>query len=139
MSSSQILYPVFALAAWTGLVLLFIAVARFGAGFRRQVSAEDFKHGESASVPSQVSMPNRNYMNLLEAPTLFYVVCLLLFVTSATSPRTVALAWGYVALRVVHSAIHLTYNRVQHRLLAFAVSNVVLAALWVAAGVHLKP
>jgi len=40
------------------------------------------------------------------------------------------LAWTYVALRGVHSAIHLTYNHVIHRLIAFAVSNVALGLLW---------
>jgi hypothetical protein len=39
-------------------------------------------------------------------------------------------AWLYVALRVAHSLIHLTYNNVMHRLIAFAVSNPVLAGLW---------
>jgi len=43
----------------------------------------------------------------------------------------IVLAWGYVALRIAHSAIHLTYNNVFHRLSAFAASNVLLVALWV--------
>ena len=42
-----------------------------------------------------------------------------------------ALAWAYVALRAIHSVIHLSYNKVTHRLLAYATSNVVLAAFWV--------
>ncbi len=136
MHASEILYPILALAAWTGLVLLLIPVARFRARFRREVSADDFKFGESASVPSRVSVPNRNYMNLLEAPMLFYVVCVLLFVISGVTFKAVVLAWAYVALRIVHSLIHLTYNRVQHRLAVFAISNAVLLSLWVVAGVH---
>ncbi len=40
------------------------------------------------------------------------------------------LAWAYVALRLVHSAVHLTYNRLFHRLLSFAASNFALMALW---------
>ena len=49
----------------------------------------------------------------------------------------VGLAWAYVALRVVHSLIHLSYNHVYHRLAAFVVSNGVLAALWALAGLGL--
>ena len=49
----------------------------------------------------------------------------------------VAIAWTYVALRIVHSLIHLTYNHVMHRLAAFTASNVALVVLWVAAGFHL--
>jgi len=68
---------------------------------------------------------------------LFYVVCVLLFVTSGVTFIAVVLAWAYVGLRVIHSAIHLTYNRVPHRLVAFAMSNAVLVALWVAAGIQI--
>jgi hypothetical protein len=36
-----------------------------------------------------------------------------------------------VAARFVHSAIHLTYNNIMHRLAAFTASNFVLIVLWV--------
>jgi hypothetical protein len=133
MTSYAILYPVFTLALWTSLVLLLIPITRFRAGRRREIVVNDFKYGESPTVPPQVSIPNRNYMNLLEIPVLFYVVCLLIYITGGTSAAMVTTAWAYVALRVVHSIIHLTYNRVIHRLGVFAVSNGVLIALWVMA------
>jgi len=132
-----ILYPMFALAAWTTIVLLMIPVVRIRAALRREVRSNDFRFGESAAVPGQVSLPNRNYMNLLELPMLFYVVCLILFVTAGATHLAVAIAWAYVALRIVHSLIHLTYNHVIHRLTAFAISSTVLALLWVLAALHL--
>lgn len=137
MNNVSILHPVFALAAWTGVVLLLVPVARIRAAIRGRVMADDFKFGESRSVPSDVSIPNRNYMNLLEVPVLFYVACLLLYAIAGSSPFAVVLAWSYVALRVVHSAIHLTYNNVIHRLIAFGASNAVLVGLWVVAGYRL--
>lgn len=136
MQNPAILYPIFALATWTALVLLLIPFYRVRAGRRREIVTNDFKFGESASVPSYVSIPNRNYMNLLELPVLFYVVCLLLYVTAGTSLNTLTLAWTYVALRVVHSLIHLSYNNVIHRLAAFALSNFALVVLWVFAAMH---
>ena len=39
-------------------------------------------------------------------------------------------AYGYVGLRIAHSTIHVTYNRVRDRLTVFAASNVVLVMLW---------
>jgi hypothetical protein len=48
-----------------------------------------------------------------------------------------ALAWIYVGLRVVHSAIHLSYNRVTHRLIPFALSNGVLSVIWGLAVLHI--
>ena len=133
MTNPAILYPVFALALWTSLVLLLIPIARIRAGRRREIVTNDFKYGESPSVPPHVSIPNRNYMNLLELPVLFYVCCLLIYVTGGATPLMVSTAWAYVALRIVHSGIHLTYNHVIHRLGAFALSNGVLIVLWVLA------
>jgi hypothetical protein len=75
-------------------------------------------------------------MNLLELPMLFYIVCLILYVTGGASSNAIAIARAFVALRVVHSAIHLTSNRVLHRLAAFTAANVALVFLWVIAAAH---
>jgi hypothetical protein len=131
MRQEAILLPVAALAGLTFVVLLIIPYARFKAARQRLVTAEDFKYGESPSVPGSTSIPNRNLMNLLELPVLFYIACLALYVTESVDGLAVALAWLYFALRVGHSAIHLTYNKVFHRLSLFAASNVVLIALWI--------
>ena len=119
-----------ALAAWTFAVLLVIPIARFRAAARGSVNAGEFRYGESARVPGPVSLPNRNFMNLLELPVLFYVVCVALYVTLSVDFVAVALGWAYFALRVAHSLVHLTYNNVFHRLGCYAASAAVLAVLW---------
>lgn len=126
----KILFPMVALATLTFAALLLIPLRRFRAGFAGLVDTDDFKYGESQRVPPEVGIPNRNMMNLLELPVLFYVACLTYFVTERVDDGALALAWAYVGLRVVHSAIHLTYNRVRDRLVAFAASNVVLVMFW---------
>src|SRR5258706_11524862 len=126
----SILFPIVALATLTFAVLLLIPLRRFRAGMAGQVVFDDFRYGESARVPPEVSIPNRNMMNLLELPLLFYVACLIYLVIGRVDEFAIALAWLYVALRIVHSAIHVTYNRVRHRLIAFALSNVVLVMFW---------
>ena len=128
---NEILYPVVALAALTFGVLLRIPFVRFRAARAGLVKARDFQYGESAEVPPQLTLPNRNLMNLLELPVLFYVVCLAYYVTGTADTFALNLAWAYVVLRAVHSMIHLTYNNVFHRLRAFAASNVVLVVLWI--------
>ena len=127
---ASILYPLFALSGWTLLILVLIAYRRIGAGLAGRVKPADFRFGESAAVPPEVCLPNRNYMNFLELPVLFYVVGLIAFVTGQHSALQLGLAWAYVGLRVVHSLIHLSYNDVYHRLAAFALCNFVLLALW---------
>ena len=127
---TSILFPIVALATLTFAVLLLIPVRRFRAGAAGQVVFDDFRYGESARVPPEVVIPNRNMMNLLELPMLFYVACLTCYVTDRVNGTALALAWTYVGLRIAHSAIHVTYNRVRHRLIAFAASNVVLVMFW---------
>jgi hypothetical protein len=131
MNQETILYPMAALALLTYAVLLIIPYKRFSAGFAGQVTADDFKLGESGNVPPGVSIPNRNYMNLLEMPILFYVACITLFVTRSVDAASLYWAWGYFALRLAHSVVHLTYNKVTHRLAFFALSNIALGVLWV--------
>jgi hypothetical protein len=121
----------FAMAALTFVVLALMPFVRFRATLAGKVGPDDFKLGESARVPPDVALPNRNYMNLLEAPILFYVVCLISYATAAGDRAMVSLAWIYVGLRVTHSIIHLTYNRVFHRLAVFGASVVVLLAMWI--------
>lgn len=87
------LIPVFVLTFWTVCVLLLIPIFRIRAGLRREIKPDDFKYGESASVPPRVSLPNRNYMNLLELLILFYLVCLILQFTGITSGDMVSVAW----------------------------------------------
>ena len=131
MNPERILIPMAALAAWTFVVLLIIPYKRIGAGFKGLVTWRDFKYGESAKVPPDVSIPNRNFMNLLEMPVLFYVACLTFYVTKRVDAAPVVLAWVYVGLRVIHSVVHLTYNRVRDRLIVYAACGVVLATIWI--------
>jgi len=62
---------------------------------------------------------------------LFYVVSLAFYVTHAVDGPTLGLAWVFVALRLLHSAVHLTFNHVGARFAAFAASNLVLLAMWI--------
>jgi hypothetical protein len=126
MNQTLVLWPMLALVGWTLAVLGFM-------GFRRvssRVHPKEFRLGESPAVPPHVAVVNRNYMNLLEVPVLFYVVALTYYVTQHVTGGVVALAWAFAGLRIAHSAVHLTYNNVLHRLGFFAAANFALIALW---------
>ena len=130
MPQELIFIPMGAMALLTFTVLGLIPARRFRAVFAGRARPDDFKFGESAAVPGDVSIPNRNYMNLLELPMLFYVGGLMYYVAGRLDEAALIVAWVYVALRALHSVIHLTYNNVIHRLTAFALSNFVLMAFW---------
>lgn len=130
MQQALIFQPVCVMAMLTLLVLCFIPYRRFKAGLAGQIVPEDFRYGESERVPLEARIPNRAWMNLLEAPLLFYVACLVQFATATVDALALQLAWVYVALRCLHSLIHLSYNRVPDRLVVFALSNGVLLVIW---------
>ena len=64
-------------------------------------------------------------------PILFYVVCIGFYVTRQVTLGVVVLGWVYVALRLLHSLVHLTSNQVIVRLTLFAVGNFVLLGTWI--------
>lgn len=129
-ATSPVFLPMAVLALWTMHVLLLIPIARFRAAGKGQVNVEDFRYGESERVPDAVRLPNRNFMNLLEVPVLFYVAGFTAFLTGHVDGLILGLAWAYVGLRVGHSLVHLSYNNVFHRLSLFALSNVVVSVMW---------
>ena len=132
MNQSDIFMPVSALVALTFLVLLNVPIRRFASAFQGKTTRDDYKYGESARVPGDVAIPNRNLMNLLEMPVLFYVASLCLFVTNGVNETQLRLAWVFVGLRAAHSLVHLTFNNVLVRLSLYAASNIVLASMWIA-------
>lgn len=124
------LFPMLALIGWTFVIMLLMGSRRISAVQAGRVHAREFALGESAAVPADCAIVNRHYMNLLEIPLLFYAVCLTYYVTQQADTTALVLAWAYVALRLGHSAVHLTSNRLFHRLLTFAFSNFSLMGLW---------
>jgi hypothetical protein len=120
------LAPMFALAAWTLIVLLVMVGLRVASKLR----PAEFALGESDRVPLRARLAHRNYQNLLELPLLFYVVCTLLYVSNGAAASVVQWAWIFVGLRMAHSLVHIGYNNVVHRLLVFTASNFVLIKLW---------
>jgi hypothetical protein len=75
--------------------------------------------------------PSDNFRNLFEVPVLFYCLVAVALAVARIPDWLVAGCWLFVALRVLHSLIHCTYNRVMHRLAVFLASFGLLAGLWI--------
>src|SRR5262245_51146477 len=96
----------------------------------RKIDAQSLATSAAAAQTLRHVQASDNLRNLFEVPVLFYALCALVAATDLDSPVLVFGAWGYVALRCVHSYIHITYNRVIHRFLVYAASTVLLFTLW---------
>jgi hypothetical protein len=103
MKPEAIFGPVSVLALWTGFILLLTGFRRIRAVRAGRVPRNAFRLGESGEVPHDVTVSNRNLMNLLEMPVLFYVVCVAFYVTGNVGSGVIVTAWIYVGLRLVHS------------------------------------
>ncbi len=131
MFFQPLLLPLLALVFLTFLVWIFMYVTRLGEMKRKSIDPQDLDtrvHGQALLTDSPAQADNLK--NLFELPVLFYVAILLALVLMIRDSFLVQLAWGYVALRYVHSLIHCTYNRVMHRFIAYAASCLVLMIMW---------
>ena len=133
MSTPQLLWPAFVLFLWTQLVVLRLATLRFRAVREKRVDPRYYKVLRGEPEPEDVAVVARNLANLCEAPTLFYagIAVAIALLGGAASTTLVATAWIYVALRLLHSLIHLTVNKVIWRFRAFALSWLALLVFWV--------
>jgi len=82
-------------------------------------------------APEIIIKTSRCFNNQFEIPVLFYVACTLYISLGIESAVAIALAWAFVAFRLVHACIHLSYNRVLHRMLVFWAAFICAVALWV--------
>ena len=139
MVGMGILEPVVALAAWTMVMWLWMYATRIPAMNKAKIDAGSLVGGTGKSLddvlPPEVQWKAHNYNHLHEAPTVFYAVALVLAITGQGDGLNATLGWVYVGLRVLHSLIQATVNRVMVRFLVFALSSLVLSALVVHAAI----
>src|SRR5688572_29978181 len=125
-----LLYPVMAQVLLTLLVLLWSGRARFAAVRQSRARLADIALS-SAAWPDDVRKISNNAQNQFETPILFFVLCGAATYVGETGLVVTLLAWAFIATRLVHTFIHTTTNRVQHRFKAFATGIAVLALMWV--------
>jgi hypothetical protein len=131
VTANSLIYPMFAMVLLTFGVLLTLFRTRVRFVREGAVDAAYFKTYQEGAEPEASAKLARHFVNLFEAPTLFYVACLAAIVTGQSTALLNALAWLYVALRVLHTYIHTGSNRLNHRIAAYFSSWAVLLALWV--------
>lgn len=127
-NAMPILQPVAALMLLTLVVWVVMYWRRLRFVFVSRIPVQDLASPEAinVSLPESVNRPSNNLKNLFELPVLFYAVCIALQALQQADAGAVALAWTYVGLRAIHSAIHCTVNIVALRFAAYVVSSIVL-------------
>ena len=126
----NVLYPVFAMSALTLFCIFRLGYLRYQAVRAGEVDPRYFSLYRGFEEPDKLAVHSRHVINHFETPLLFYLVCIVAYVTGQTGALVIGLAWAYVGLRYVHSYIHLTKNIVIVRFRMFVMSMAVLTALW---------
>jgi hypothetical protein len=137
VSQVVILYPVFVQVLLTVLVycLLLAARARAIKATGAQRGGGDIAMGRFA-WPEDAEKRAHNQRNQFELPVLFYAVTAFALMLRAVDVTMVALAWSFVASRILHAAIHVGPNKVRWRGPVFILGFLIVTAMWVKLFLH---
>lgn len=111
-----------------GLTMLFTRVAEMR---RKGVHPQQASTSSKLAASLENVAPSDNFRNLFEVPVLFYALAAVALAVGYVPPWLVIGAWSFVILRVAHSVIHCTYNKVYHRSAVFVAGFALLLALWI--------
>lgn len=129
-TSTEFLMPVLALVAWTLVMWIWMYATRLPAMKEAGIDPQDaafpgtWVHRLRPGVRSVAD----NYNHLHEQPTIFYALMFFATLTGGGDATALRLAWAYVLLRIVHSLVQATFNRVIVRFSVFAVATITLMA-----------
>ena len=129
MAQTTIFGPFFAAMGLTLVVWVYMYILRIRFITQNEISPEQLAvPGALAELtPADVSNASDNLKNLFEVPVLFYALALYLFVTDQVDAVYVGAAWVFVGFRVLHSAVHCTFNPVMLRFYLYLASAL---AVW---------
>ncbi|WP_127716912.1 MAPEG family protein [Halobacteriovorax sp. HLS] len=126
-NQTLIFFPCLVLILLTGLVLLTMFIRRVKSIKAKEVDVRYYKtYNTEAREPNLIVQASRNFSNLQESPTLFYFLCAFALSAKVVDQTLLFIAWTYVATRILHTANHITVNKVTPRLVAYALSWVLL-------------
>jgi len=130
---SEILRPMVALVAWTLVMQVWMIATRLpamkAAGLDLRTLVGTKAADADRGLPPQVQWKAHNYNHLMEQPTLFYAICAVIALTGTGDGVNATIAWVYVVLRMIHSLVQATSNKVGVRFMLFIASSIALAAL----------
>ena len=127
----EVIYPMFALVVLTFVIGFSTGISRLISAKKGHVDRRYFKLLSGYAPPDYIVQLSRNFSNLLEVPVLFYALCIIILVLGINNSLMIGFAWAFVALRIVHSFIHVTYNNPIHRFLAFLLSSSIVLIMWI--------
>ena len=130
---SEILNPVVVLVAWSLVMWAWMVAVRIPALKKAGIDLGKIRGSRPGQldgvVPDKAQWPAHNYMHLMEQPTIFYAIAIVIALSGTGNGVNAWIAWGYVAIRIAHSVLQSTINKINIRFLLFLLSTLCLIAL----------
>ena len=128
MQSAQIFLPMMVVLAIPVFVLLLN-------GKRKSVDRKNGTARAEAAIDNTawsapVILTSNSLANQFQLPVVFYVLGFILFNINAVSTLVLALCWIFALSRWGHAIVHVTTNKIPHRMALFAVSTLALFILF---------
>ncbi len=124
--SYQLLLPVLIYALYILFMYFFMFLVRAKSVASGKTSIKYFKTYNTTEVDPYVLVVGRHLENQYELPMLFFILNILTIILNFSSPAFLILAWTFVGLRLAHSFVHLTSNKVGLRAKIFGLGLLVL-------------
>ena len=141
MMHAPILQPVVVLLGWTLVMMVWMMATRLPAMRKSGIDLGKLRGTKAAdadlALPPAIQWKAHYYNHLMEQPTLFYAVALVLAMIGQGDGFNLILAWAYVAFRIVHSIVQAVWNKVSVRFLFFVLSSLALVGMVLHAGIAL--
>ena len=127
----QFLTPVLALILWTFVMWVVMYKRRIPAMNALSKDPQKFIDDPElwAKMPANATNAADNYNHLHEQPVIFYALMFYISLSQQADNIYMYFAWGYVGIRVVHSLVQITTNKVMHRFSLFALGSILLMAM----------
>jgi len=119
------------------VVMVIMGRRRFAAARNKEIKHSAFRTMDLAGANEGVITASRNFDNQFQMPMLFIFAVLFTLHFGLADLVFVLLATLFVALRLLHTVVHITSNHVRLRFNLFLLSCVVLWAFWIRIAVKL--
>ncbi len=125
-----ILIPVFVQVLLTSVVLILMGKRRMAAAKNKEIALSAFRTMNLTGASEQVIATSRNFDNQFQMPVLYVFSVLFTLQFGLADVAYVLLGAAFVALRIVHTLVHIGSNKVRLRFNIFLLGCVVLWAIW---------
>ncbi len=121
--------PALAILTFVITIIAFTARARYMMAKKMNPQKAGLHTKDIPPPPTPTRQLMDNYNHLLEQPTVFYAIAIAIAVAEHVDLAYVWMAWIYVALRLIHSLIQCTINKVMARFYIFMLAWLVLGVM----------